>query len=97
MAHRFDLPHALAAAGWIIKIRDRERVEPPHVTVMHRARAWRFGLREGAFLDRIPPARDVPKLLRAQLKERCAEFTLVWDLLYPENPVFSQDGDDGNA
>jgi hypothetical protein len=97
MAHRFELPKVLADAGWVLKIRDRERVEPPHVTVMHRTRAWRFGLREGAFLDGAPPPREVPAALRKELARRRTEFAGVWDQLYPENPVDSQDGRDGSA
>jgi hypothetical protein len=35
----FDVPLSkkLKAKGWKVKIREKERVEPPHVTIMHRA------------------------------------------------------------
>ncbi len=97
MARAFKLPKVLTDAGWSVKIRNRERVEPPHVTVMFRTKRWRYGLRDGAFLDGTPPPREVPPALRDQLATRRAEFTVVWDQLYPENPVDSQDGGDGNA
>ena len=41
------LPRKLKAEGWKVKIREKERVEPPHVTVMHKADEWRLGLRTG--------------------------------------------------
>ena len=40
------LPRRLKAEGWKVKIREKERVEPPHVTVMHKADEWRLGLRD---------------------------------------------------
>jgi hypothetical protein len=95
MAHRFDLPTVFSDAGWVLKVRDRERVEPPHVTLLHRGRAWRFGLRGHAFLDREPPSRDVPKALQLALAARIIEFTQVWDTMYPWNPVNSRGGADG--
>jgi hypothetical protein len=87
----FALPAPFNERGWRVKIRDRERVEPPHVTLLHKTRSWRFGLREKHFLDSDPPTRDVPGELLAQLLARTPEFTLVWNDLYPENPVHSQE------
>jgi hypothetical protein len=66
---------------------DRERLEPPHVTVVFRTIRWRFGLRTQSFLDREPPAREVPGELRAWLRSHIDEFTDVWDRMYPLNPV----------
>jgi hypothetical protein len=31
------LPKKLRAQGWRAKIREKERVEPPHITIMHKA------------------------------------------------------------
>lgn len=54
MAYGLDLPKKLKARGWKVKIRDRERLEPPHVTVFHRNEdPWRIDLRSGGFL--VPP------------------------------------------
>jgi hypothetical protein len=61
MAFLLPLPSALVAQGWKAKIRDRERTEPPHVTVLQKTRAWRFDLRAGRFLDMEPDPKDVPK------------------------------------
>ena len=35
----FELPltRRLKVEGWNVKIREQERVEPPHVTIMHKA------------------------------------------------------------
>ena len=54
MAFRLPLPDPFPARGWKVKIRDLERNEPPHATILWRQRAWRFGLRERTFLDDAP-------------------------------------------
>ncbi len=87
----FAVPAPFDERGWRLKIRDRERVEPPHVTLMHKARRWRFGLRQQQFLDTDPPARDVPCELFAWLVIHTADYTAVWNDLYPENPVNSKE------
>ena len=51
MAFDFPLPKRLAKAGWKVKIRDKERLEEPHVTIIKGTNCWRFGLRSRAFLD----------------------------------------------
>ena len=89
MACTFNLPKRFKDQGWKLKIRDRERVEPPHVSLIHGIRTWRFCLRNGAFLDKVPPPRDVPAEVVHELVRRLDEFTVVWDRLYPENPVSS--------
>lgn len=60
MAYEIELPRHLKRQGWKIKIRDRERAEPPHVTIIRRTNSWRWGLREQDFLDTIPEPTDVP-------------------------------------
>lgn len=59
----FDLrlSESLSGRGWKAKIRDRERLETPHITVLLRTRSWRVSLRDLTFLDRAPPPRDVPR------------------------------------
>ena len=93
MAQSFTVPEPWAARGWRFKIRDKERVEPPHVTVIYKTRSWRFGLRERAFLDAEPPARDVPMALVRELENRGDEFTIEWNRMYPMNPVKSNESD----
>jgi hypothetical protein len=63
VAYELELPKKLKAERWKVKIRDRERSEPPHVTILHKTRAWRIGLRSGSFLDREPPAGTFRKSL----------------------------------
>lgn len=81
------LPAALERQGWRVKIREKERLEPPHVTFIRRARTWRFALRECRFLDREPPPRDVPPALVEHVLARVDELRAAWDRMYPENPV----------
>lgn len=94
MAFSLSLPAALVAQGWKAKIRDRERTEPPHVTVIHRTRAWRVDLRTGRFLDREPDPNDVPKELLDELTRQSALLRRTWDEMYPENPVESKESSD---
>jgi hypothetical protein len=86
MPYSLPLPELLAHQGWKVKIRDRERNEPPHVTILHRTRAWRYGLRRLEFLDREPPPREVPDEVIAAIHAGLEECRRVWDQMYPENP-----------
>jgi hypothetical protein len=72
---------------WKVKIRDRERVEPPHATVIRRRDSWRYGLREKEFLDNRPDPRDVPDELLAEIEQQIDTLRQKWDEMYPENPV----------
>jgi hypothetical protein len=89
VAYELPIPVRLRSALWKVKIRDRERVEPPHVTVMLKAKSWRFGLRERRFLDRKPPPSDVPEALVDHLLEHLDQLVEAWNQMYPENPVES--------
>lgn len=96
VAVSIPLPPALKKRGWKVKVRDRERVEPPHVTVLWKTRAWRWGLRERDFLDTVPDPANVPAalvdhLLGEDVHRRCVE---AWDRAYPHNPVRSTDDDE---
>ena len=93
MASVFDLPAQFHGAQWKLKIRDKERTEPPHVSVLKGSKCWRWGLRERAFLDRKPTPRDVPKELVTYLGKIHGEICAAWDRMCPHNPVNSQDLD----
>jgi hypothetical protein len=96
----YDLPlsRKLKAEGWKVKIREKERVEPPHVTIMHKADEWRLGLRDRALL--IPPGgriRDIDPAVMKAIEDRWNELIEAWDTKYPENPVTSiEQNEDGN-
>jgi 2'-5' RNA ligase len=81
------LPPHLQQQGWKVKIRDRERVEPPHVTVIRRRDSWRYGLREKEFLDNRPDPRNVPDELLVEIEQQIDTLRQQWDEMYPENPV----------
>jgi hypothetical protein len=92
------LPRKLKTEGWKVKIRDKERVEPPHVTIMHKADEWRLGLRDRQLL--VPPGgriKDIDTAVMQIIEEHWQQLTEAWDAKYPENPVSSaEDEEDGN-
>jgi hypothetical protein len=92
MPYEFKLPKHLKDQGWKVKISEKESREPPHVTIIRKTDRWQFGLREKKFLQRKPPASDVPEELVEQiLKEENLKLLIEkWDAKYPENPVTSQ-------
>jgi hypothetical protein len=93
MAYAVRLPPALAGQ-WAIKIRDRERVEPPHCTILKGTRAWRVDLRSGKFMDAEPDPREVPNAVLAALKSHWDELCARWDEMYPGNPVAGEEPSD---
>jgi hypothetical protein len=97
MPFELALPKKLKAEGWKVKIREKERVEPPHVTVMHKADEWRLGLRDKKLL--VPPGgriRDINAGVMQVMEEQWEMIIEAWDAKYPENPVFSVgDAEDG--
>jgi hypothetical protein len=95
MPHSFEVPEPWKSRGWAIKIRDRERLEEPHVSVLFKTRVWRFGLRSIQFLDVEPDPGDVPRGLVRHLEDHLEEHITIWDAMYPENPVASEE--DENA
>jgi hypothetical protein len=87
MPEEFPVPSPLNDRGWKVKIRDRERVEPPHVTVLWKTYSWRFGLRERDFLDEHPDPKRVPFELLVYMQSNTDRFTAAWNSMYPENPL----------
>lgn len=90
MAYVLLLPDKFSCRGWKVKIRDRERVEPPHVTLLFRTSAWRLDLRTGQFLT--PPGgswNDIPAELADHVLANLDEMRTQWDAMYPENPISS--------
>jgi hypothetical protein len=91
------LPQRYARQGWKLKIRDRERTEAPHVTVLFRTKAWRFGLRELRFLDREPPPREIPEAILDCIADQFLDLVGAWDEIYPFNKVASEDEEDASV
>jgi hypothetical protein len=95
VAYSLPLPAQWAARGWKVKIRDRERLEPPHVTVMFRAKGWRWNLRAGGFMDESPEPKEVPQDLIDFIVTNLAVLRAQWDAMYPKNPIALREaGDD---
>ena len=96
------LPKKLKAEGWKVKIREKERVEQPNVTVIHKVDEWRLGLRDGRLL--VPPGgriKDIDPAVMRIIQEHREELIEAWDEKYPENPVSGaedeEDGDEDDA
>lgn len=78
-----------------MKICDRERLEPPHVTIFHRRRQWRLGLRDGLFL--VPPGGGWSEIDSRVQETIVANWQLLrdeWDRMYPANLVARNEEDD---
>ena len=87
MPFALDLPEALRRAGWKVKIRDRERLEPPHVTIIFKTSAWRIDLRTGHFLERGASWRTIDPRVRTEIVAAWPLLIAAWDAMYPGNPV----------
>jgi hypothetical protein len=68
----------------------RAVVEPPHVTIMHKAKAWRFGLRTQQFLDAEPDPTEIPDEVLEATRADLSLLRQTWDRMYPENPIVSK-------
>ena len=94
MPYELPLPSRARAQGWKVKIRDKERLEPPHATVLRRMDSWRWNLRTCSFMDADPHPREVPDDVLAILMDHHAALCSQWDIMYPENPVSAEQEDD---
>ena len=95
MAFVLELPDPLASEGWKVKIRDKERLEPPHVTIFNKRRVWRLGLRNRVFL--IPPGgiwREIDERVQAVIDKNWQHLCEQWDQAYPTNPISTAEEDD---
>lgn len=97
MPFELALPKRLKSQGWKVKIRDKERVEPPHVTIMHHEDEWRLGLRDRQLL--VPPGgrlKDIDSEVREIIDRDWEQLKAEWDAKYPENPISSLEEDEEN-
>jgi hypothetical protein len=95
MAFNLNLPRSLAKMRWKVKIRDKERAEDPHVTIIRGATVYRVGLRDKRFMDG-GSWRDLPDALREVVKENWGRLCAAWDSMYPLNPVHGTESHDEN-
>jgi hypothetical protein len=95
MPFELPLPKKIKKQGWKVKIREKERVEPPHVTIMHKADEWRLGLRDRQLL--VPPGgkiKDIDPEVMGIIDEGWEQLQEAWDAKYPENPIASAEGEE---
>jgi hypothetical protein len=94
MAFNLRLPRVLAKMRWKVKIRDRERVEAPHISIIKGTMVWRVGLRDGRFIDG-GGWKHMPNALRGVVAQNWERLCQEWDAMYPSNPVRgSEDADE---
>lgn len=90
MAFNLPLPESLASQRWKVKIRDRERCEPPHVTILNRSRTWRWNLRTRTWMDADPDPAEVPSEIAQLVEQEYDHLCEAWDAMYPLNPVVGE-------
>ncbi len=93
MPHELGLPKRLKAKGWKVKIREKERLEPPHVTILCGRNEWRVGLRDQQFL--VPPGghwKEIDDEVRKLIDKHWKSLRGAWDQMYPTNPISSTEG-----
>ncbi len=86
MAFNLRLPSLLAKMRWKLKIREKERVEDPHFTIIRGTTTWRVGLRDGRFLDG-GGWKEMPEDLREFVRANWGRLRAAWDGMYPHNSV----------
>lgn len=91
MPYELEIPDAHRRQGWRVKIRDNERVEAPHASIVRRTRTWRVGLRDLRFLDRRPAPREVPREILELVRRDLDLLRAQWDGMYPDNPTGGND------
>ncbi|MBI4580159.1 MAG: hypothetical protein HY718_10685 [Planctomycetes bacterium] len=96
MAYDLPLDEAIRNVGWKVKIRDRERLEPPHATILFKRRAWRLCLRTRQFLDEGDSWKQIPSAVREAIEARWKTLCEQWDAHYPNNPVLSASDEQDN-
>ena len=86
----FNVPQPHKSNGWKIKVRGREYVEDPHISIIFKTTTWRFNIRDLKFMDISPDPSDIPDDVLEHIKklENLAEYEKAWDEEYGKvNPV----------
>lgn len=87
MPYELNPGEPFKSQGWKIKIREKERAEPPHVHVLKGTKSWRWNLRTKEFMDTDPPEKEVPDEIVVKLNEEYDNLKQNWDNKYPHNKV----------
>lgn len=95
MAFNLRLSVLLAKMRWKVKIRDKERVEDPHFTIIHKTKTWRVSLRDGRFMDG-GSWKDMPDGLEQIVRAHWQRLCEGWDAMYPLNPVRGEEEENGD-
>jgi hypothetical protein len=85
MPFSLNLP-ATCGTRWKVKIFDKERLEPPHATIIRGRKLWRICLRTQSGLDGSDLSEVDGKVLEEVLG-RMDELIDAWNERYPDNPV----------
>jgi hypothetical protein len=94
MPYAVQLPKRLKARGWKVKIREKERLEPPHLTIICGKKEWRISLRDKEFL--VPPGgkwADIDDEVRELIEKNWQALREAWDKMYPNNVISSMEAD----
>lgn len=89
MPYELILAATLKKAGWKVKIRDAERLEEPHVTILWKFKTWRLSLRTCAFLEKDQSWKQIDAEVRCAIEAYWEDLKKAWDALYPQNPISS--------
>ena len=92
MAFNLRLPALLAKMRWKVKIRDKERVEAPHITIIRGTKVWRVCLRDDRFMDG-GSWNDMPAELQQVVRDHWQQLCDAWDEMYPRNPIHGEEED----
>lgn len=92
IVYTLQMPKALRDNGWKVKIRNLERTEEPHVTILRRTTVWRYNIRETGFMDSEPDPRQGPDEVIEHIANKLKTLQMEWDKKHPENPIDSGDG-----
>ena len=96
MPYSLELPKSLKNDGWKVKIRGKERLEEPHVTITRGTDTWRLGLRDMRLLRPGKGLRDIEPVWEV-IKNNLEVLRREWDRMYPKNSITSRDGDDDES
>lgn len=91
MVYELPMPGPQRDRGWKVKIRNLERTEEPHVTILWKTSSWRYNIRSPGFMDRRPNPSDVPEEVVAHIMKSMKTLREEWDRKHPQNPVESGD------